>query len=213
MTLALHAPLAPMEARTVDQIPVGEGWQYEPKWDGFRCIAFLDHGKVELQSKACQSLTRYFPELAEAIGGITARHGVLDGEIVVPDDGDLSFDALLQRIHAAPSRIARLARETPAVLIVFDLLAGEDGASLLRLSLQERRRKLERFAAKHFPIDGRLRLSPVATRLKDAQRWHVRAGGGEGGQPAGIDRGASPAGPDGLAAVQMMAAGRQIAVS
>src|SRR5581483_11755363 len=121
MSLALHPPFAPMEALSVDEIPVGEQWQFEPKWDGFRCLVFRDHDKVELQSKSGQSLTRYFPDIVAAALAFKAKSFVLDGEIVVPSDGAFSFDDLLQRIHPAASRVNKLARETPALLIVFDL--------------------------------------------------------------------------------------------
>jgi ATP-dependent DNA ligase len=174
MTLALHPPFLPMEAQSVDEIPTGEEWQYEPKWDGFRCLVFRDGKKVELQSKSGQSLTRYFPELVEAALALKAERFVLDGEIVVPADGAFSFDALLQRIHPAASRVKRLAAETPALLIVFDLLAGADGAALTEQPLQHRRRELESFAHKYFA--GRFRLSPATTKLRDAKSWLKRVG-------------------------------------
>src|SRR5262245_22894793 len=127
MTLPLRMPHSPMEALSVDTIPTGPQWQYEPKWDGFRCLAFRDGKSVELQSKAGRPLTRYFPELVEALGTIKADRFVLDGEIVVPSNGGFSFDALLQRIHPAASRVQRLAADTPALLIVFDLLVTAHG--------------------------------------------------------------------------------------
>src|SRR5207244_197612 len=105
MTLALRPPFPPMEAKSVDTIPTGPDWQYEPKWDGFRCLVFRDGAAVELQSKSDQSLTRYFPELVAAVRALKAKAFVLDAEIVVPDDGAFSFDALLQRIHPAKSRV------------------------------------------------------------------------------------------------------------
>src|SRR6187551_3212661 len=103
MALPLKPPFPPMEALSVDEIPVGDEWQYEPKWDGFRCLVFRDRGKVELQSKSGQSLTRYYPELVEAAAKIKAKQFVLDGEIVVPEGKAFSFDNLLQRIHPAAS--------------------------------------------------------------------------------------------------------------
>ena len=169
MTLELHPPFAPMEALSVAEIPTGRAWQYEPKWDGFRCVVFRDRGKVELQSKSGRSLTRYFPELVGAILEVKADAFVIDGEIVVPQNGAFSFDALLQRIHPAPSRVKRLAAETPALLIVFDLLAGEDGRSLTHLPLRERRRKLEAFAGRYFRHALRIRLSPATTALSKAK--------------------------------------------
>src|SRR5215469_2714874 len=130
MILPLRPPFAPMEALSVDTIPVGGAWRYEPKWDGFRCLAFRDGDKVELQSKSGRPMSRYFPELVAAIGKLNPRKFVLDGEIVVPADGAFSFDALLQRIHPAPSRVRKLATETPTLLIVFDLLVDAGGERL-----------------------------------------------------------------------------------
>lgn len=175
MSLALHPPLPAMEARSVDVIPAGPEWQYEPKWDGFRCLVFRDGDNVELQSKAGQPLTRYFPEIVEAIRALKAKTFVLDGELAVPQGKTFSFDALLQRIHPAASRIKKLAVETPAVLIVFDLLA-TGGKSLINRVLDERRPALEAFAQKNFIRQGRIRLSPATSRLRDAQKWIKRVG-------------------------------------
>jgi ATP-dependent DNA ligase len=166
-----------MEAQSVDAVPTGEEWQYEPKWDGFRCLVFRDGDSVELQSKSGQPLTRYFPDIVDAIRAVPARAFVLDAEIVVPQDGGFSFDALLQRIHPAQSRVMRLAAETPALLIVFDLLAGEDGKSLIDLPLVQRRTKLEQFARKNLRKRERIRLSPATTELADAKRWLKQVGG------------------------------------
>jgi ATP-dependent DNA ligase len=176
MTLALHPPFPPMEALSVDEVPTGPEWQYEPKWDGFRCLVFRDRASVELQSKAGQPLTRYYPELVEAVRRLKAKSFVLDGEIVVPEGKAFSFDALLQRIHPAASRVQRLAEETPALFIAFDLLADVDGRSLTHLPLQERRIRLEAFARKFFPKDGRIRLSPATPKLSDAKKWLDRVG-------------------------------------
>src|SRR5438270_7311807 len=120
--LDLQPPLPPMEALSVETIPTGAQWQYEPKWDGFRCLAFRDEGEVYLQSKAEKPLGRYFPELVEALRALAAPRFVLDGEIVVPIAGRFDFDQLLQRIHPAESRIRKLSREAPAMLIVLDVL-------------------------------------------------------------------------------------------
>src|SRR5512140_1508912 len=119
MSLPISEPFPPMEALLVDEIPEGAGWQYEPKWDGFRCLVFRDGQSLRLQSKSGQPLTRYFPELAEMFGQFKAAHFVLDGEIAIPIDGRFSFDDLLQRIHPAESRVRRLAQETPATYIAF----------------------------------------------------------------------------------------------
>jgi ATP-dependent DNA ligase len=160
-----------MEALSVDKIPTGSGWQYEPKWDGFRCLVFRSGGKVDLRSKAGRSLTRYFPELVEALLDVKADKFAIDGEIVVPHDGAFSFDDLLQRIHPAPSRVMRLAAETPALLIAFDLLADIDGRSLTHLPLRERRRRLEGFARRYLRNKPRIRLSPATTKLSEAKAW------------------------------------------
>src|SRR5437016_7277051 len=101
--MPLEPPIPPMEAHSVEAIPVGPEWQYEPKWDGFRCLVFRDGGNVELRSKSGRPMTRYFPELVAAVRALKPQKFVLDGEIVVPTNGAFSFDALLQRIHPAPS--------------------------------------------------------------------------------------------------------------
>jgi ATP-dependent DNA ligase len=160
-----------MEALAVDAIPSGSGWLYEPKWDGFRCLVFRNRRKVVLQSKSGRPLTRYFPDVVDAALALKADQFVLDGEIVVPQDGAFSFDDLLQRIHPAQSRVQKLAAETPALLIVFDLLADTDGRPLTHLPLRERRRKLERFAHRYLKGKPRMRLSPATTRLSDAKGW------------------------------------------
>ena len=164
-----------MEAVSVDEIPTGPGWQYEPKWDGFRCLTFRNGNKVELQSKSGRSLTRYFPELVDAVREVEAESFVLDGEIVVPQGKAFSFDALLQRIHPAASRVKRLASGTPALLIVFDLLA--DAEALTDLPLRERRSKLEAFARKYLKGGKTIRLSPTTTKLSQAKSWLDSVGG------------------------------------
>jgi ATP-dependent DNA ligase len=176
MSLPLHPPFPPMEALSVDQIPSGPEWQYEPKWDGFRCLVFREGDRIELQSKAGQPLTRYFPELVEDIRRVKAEKLVLDGEIVVPVERTFSFDALLQRIHPAQSRVNKLARETPALIIAFDLLLDGEGKPLIDLPLSERRRKLDLLAPKYFRGTKRIRLSPATSKLVEAKRWLDRVG-------------------------------------
>jgi ATP-dependent DNA ligase len=174
--LQIKPPYPPMEALSVADIPEGPGWQYEPKWDGFRCLAFRDGAEVYLQSKAEKPLARYFPEVVEAMRRMKAPRFVLDGEIAVPVHGRLSFDDLLQRIHPAESRIRKLAAERPAIFIAFDLLAGKNGKSLAALPLYKRRDLLEQFA-KSFPRDGSIRLSPATTNLSQAKSWFRTVGG------------------------------------
>jgi ATP-dependent DNA ligase len=176
MRLPLRPPFPPMEALSVDEIPTGPQWQYEPKWDGFRCLVFRDGTSVELQSKSGQSLTRYFPELVEAARAVPAKAFVLDGEIVVPSDGAFSFDDLLQRIHPAQSRVKKLAVETPALLIVFDLLVDAERHKLTDQTLPERRKALEAFAKTNLHESARIRLSPATTKLSDAKGWLKRVG-------------------------------------
>ncbi len=178
MSLPITPPFAPMEARTVEAVPVGASWQYEPKWDGFRCLVFRDGDDVQLQSKAGKPLGRYFPEVLDEVRALKPRRFVLDAEVVVPVAGRLSFDHLLMRIHPAASRVQRLAAETPARLVVFDLLVDADGRSLVERPLAERRAALERFAAAHFGEGGGLRLSPAATEVDVARRW-LEGGGGD----------------------------------
>jgi len=174
--MPLKPPIPPMEARSVDTIPAGPEWQYEPKWDGFRCLVFRDGESVTLQSKAGKPLTRYFPDVVAAVRMLKPKQFVLDGEIAVPHDGAFSFDALLQRIHPAQSRIQKLAAETPALLIAFDLLEDERGKSLLETPLSNRRPKLEGFAAKYFSAGIRVRLSPATTKLPEAKSWLTKVG-------------------------------------
>jgi ATP-dependent DNA ligase len=176
MALAIKPPFAPMEAESVDTIPTGPEWQYEPKWDGFRCLAFRDGKNVMLQSKAGQPLTRYFPELVQDLLRAKAKKFVLDGEIVVPADGAFSFDALLQRIHPAESRVKKLAHETPALLIGFDLLLDAAGKALVNEALDVRRKKLEALATTGLRGMRRFRLSPATTKPAEAKGWLRRVG-------------------------------------
>jgi ATP-dependent DNA ligase len=180
MSLPIPYTYAPMEARVVAELPEGDEWQYEPKWDGFRCLGFRDGAKVELRSKSGQSLTRYFPELVAALGKLTSKKFVIDGEIVVPGEGGLSFDDLLQRIHPAESRIKRLAEETPATLLVFDLLVDARGTDLSTKPLADRRKRLETFAKVNFAKHAHVVLSPATRKIADARAWLVGRAGTDG---------------------------------
>ena len=169
MSLELKPVIAPMEARSVDVPPVGPDWQYEPKWDGFRCLAFRDGDEIFLQSKSGQPLGRYFPDLVESLRSLRAKQFVLDGEIVIPIAGRLSFDELLLRIHPAASRVQKLAAEHPAMLVVFDLLANERGRSLVDANLENRRPRLEalRQSVTQFEFDAALaNLNEIAGARK-----------------------------------------------
>lgn len=176
MALPIPITFAPMDARLVDEIPDGPQWEYEPKWDGFRCLAFRDGKHVDLQSKGGQPLGRYFPEIVTALEQLPARRFVIDSELVVPQGEALSFDALLQRIHPASSRIKRLAAETPAVMICFDLLVDPDGTLLADEPLKARRAALERFARRYLTDRQRVVLSPAATDARTARQWFAGVG-------------------------------------
>jgi ATP-dependent DNA ligase len=161
-------------------MPPAAGMSYEPKWDGFRCILARDAGDIAMFSKSGQDLKRYFPEIVAAALDLNAKSFILDGEIIVPVEGQFSFDDLLQRIHPAASRVKRLAAETPALYLAFDLLK-EGTKDVAALPLSERRPLLEDFATRQFPGSAFFRLSPASRRLKEAERWLGSAGGGSDG--------------------------------
>jgi len=171
-------PYPAMEALTGDEIPAPPGWQYEPKWDGFRCLVFRDGERIVLQSKAGKPLTRYFPDVVDAVKAVRAKRFVVDGEIVVPVKRSLSFDDLLQRIHPAASRVRTLSETHPALLLLFDLLVTERGTAVVSEPLVDRRVRLERFAERFIDDAGRVRLSPATQSLAVAKRWFRSAGGG-----------------------------------
>lgn len=169
----LAAP-APMEARLVDVLPEEGAWRFEPKWDGFRAIAVAAGNQVDIRSKSGKSLARFFPEVATLLRNLSVKDFIVDGELVLPIAGKLSFDALQQRLHPAASRIERLARETPAKLILFDCLR-LDGEELTGQPLRIRRAALERF---HVAAGGpSLLLSPQTDTRSDALAWLERSGG------------------------------------
>src|SRR6185436_8279692 len=173
--LAVRPPYPPMEAKAVDRIPGGGGWLYEPKWDGFRCLAFRKGKTLALQSKSGQPLDRYFPEMVEALLALPVRTFVLDGEIVIRGKHGLDFDALLQRIHPAESRIRKLARETPASYYAFDLLVDDKRKSLVPLPLEKRRRRLEELFGE-LGKSASILLSPATPDRKAAERWMKEQG-------------------------------------
>lgn len=170
--MALPAIL-PMEAKLVGALPDGEGWQFEPKWDGFRCLAFKERDSVALQSKSGKPLARYFPEVAAGLAALPVERIVLDGELLIPRGATLSFEALQMRLHPAESRIRKLAAETPARFMLFDCLW--QGESLVDRPLGERRAALEPFHAAQ--RSALFRLSPATTDPAVAQRWLDAAGG------------------------------------
>jgi ATP-dependent DNA ligase len=177
MALPLPIDYPPMEAESAGAIPQGDQWQYEPKWDGFRCLAFRDGDQVELMSKSGQRLGRYFPEMIAALGAIKAKRFVVDGELIIANKQRLDFDALLQRIHPAPTRIRKLSTETPATFVVFDLLVNEKVNDLTGEPLRVRRKALERFAGAFFKGHPQVRLSPCTDEFEVAKQWFKRMAG------------------------------------
>jgi ATP-dependent DNA ligase len=163
-----------MEALLAAELPEGKGWQYEPKWDGFRCLAQRVGEEVTLTSKSGKPLARYFPEVAEMLRGLKSKQFLLDGELIIPVGDALSFDALQLRLHPAESRVRRLSKETPAELMAFDLLEF-DGKSLADLPLSRRREKLEQFFRKN--SSAALQLSPMTCDRDVAIGWLERSGG------------------------------------
>lgn len=172
-TVAITPGVEPMEAKLVDALPEGPGWQFEPKWDGFRCLAFRDGADIEIMSKSGKSLARYFPEVVAMLRGLTGPDFAIDGELVIEMDGALSFDALQARLHPAATRIARLSAETPAQLMAFDCL--KLGNSILAGEpLDARRRALESLVAGAGAPD--LRLSPHSFDRNAADAWLAGSG-------------------------------------
>jgi ATP-dependent DNA ligase len=168
--LPLRPPVEPMETRQVQSIPQGSEWSYEPKWDGFRCLAFRDGSDVELQSKSGETLTRYFPEIVEALKTAKERCFIADGELMIVQGDTSDFDALLQRIHPAESRVRKLSKETPASYALFDLLV-EGRSELFERRLATRREALEDFVATNFSKNETVRLSPATTDAALARKW------------------------------------------
>jgi ATP-dependent DNA ligase len=171
VALPLSPPVKPQLARSAKALPEGEGWRYEPKWDGFRTIAFRDGDDVRLQSRNGKPMNRYFPDVEEQLRALPADRLVLDGEMIVVVEGVQEFDLLSQRIHPAASRVELLSRETPAGFVAFDLLADGDDV-LLDLPYEERRERLEALVAE--PVE----LTPVTSDHDAAGQW--LAGTGEG---------------------------------
>jgi ATP-dependent DNA ligase len=173
----LEPPIEPMLAKSVPELPPGEGWLFEPKWDGFRAIAFRDGDRLYLQSRDLKPLDRYFPDLAAPLRAALPARSVVDGEIVIATDGGLDFDALQMRLHPAASRVAKLAAETPASFVAFDLLA--EGDQDLRSRPQAERRAWLEEALAH--TEGRVHLTPCTRDRAVGQEWFHRFEG------AGLD--------------------------
>jgi len=178
MRLAVPLSLEPMEAETVEELPQGDRWQFEPKWDGFRCIAFRDGRRVELQSRRQKPLARYFPDLVAALAALPVPRFVFDGEILIFVEGEPSFESLQLRLHPAASRIAKLAAAQPATFMAFDLLADRAGKSLLSRPLVQRRARLEELFEGIDPDLATVMLSPATTDRDLALDWLLEIGHG-----------------------------------
>jgi ATP-dependent DNA ligase len=166
--------LQPMEALPVDDLPSGTGWLFEPKYDGFRCLFFRDGDAVNLQSRRQRPLGRYFPEIIEAARQLPLKRFVFDGDLIIPDE---PFDTLQLRLHPAASRVETLSREHPAQIVAFDLLANEQGQSLLDRPFGQRRVALEA-AFKRIGGAPSFVLSKVTTSRDTARKWLKRVGHG-----------------------------------
>ncbi|MBV8515968.1 MAG: ATP-dependent DNA ligase [Acidobacteria bacterium] len=175
--LPFAPPLAPMLSAAADALPEGDGWQFEPKWDGFRTLVFRDGADLTLQSRDEKPMNRYFPELVEPLLAALPERCVLDGEIVIVGANGLDFEALLLRIHPAASRVKLLAKDTPASFVAWDLLALGD-EDLREVPLEERRRRLEEVLAN---VAAPLHLSPATRDRALAEDWFQRFEG------AGLD--------------------------
>jgi ATP-dependent DNA ligase len=173
--LAVPLDLAPMEAKLVEDIPTGQGWRFEPKWDGFRCLAFRAGDEVALKAKSGKPLDRYFPDVVEMLKALPVTRFVVDGELTIAVGGELSFDALQLRLHPAESRVRKLAAETPASLVLFDGLLDAKGRSLVDAPLAKRRAELEA-VFQRFEDPARISLSPGTDDPAQARRWLAEVG-------------------------------------
>ncbi|HZZ87911.1 MAG TPA: ATP-dependent DNA ligase, partial [Caulobacteraceae bacterium] len=173
--LPIATDFAPMEAKLTDELPTDGGWRFEPKWDGFRCLAFRAGEEVDLRAKSGKPLARYFPDVVEALKALPVKRFVVDGELTISVDGELSFDALQMRLHPAESRVRKLAGETPATLVLFDCLLDAKGRSLADAPLSRRRAELEAFHAR-LKAPEHIRLSPGTDDIAGARAWLSQTG-------------------------------------
>jgi ATP-dependent DNA ligase len=173
--LPIPLAFAPMEAKLVDDLPADPGWRFEPKWDGFRCLAFRAGDEVELRAKSGKPLGRYFPDVVATLKALPVKLFVVDGELTISVNGELSFDALQMRLHPAESRVRKLAAETPATLVLFDCLVDAKGRSLVEAPLTRRRSELEALFAR-FKASERVRLSPGTEDPEKARAWLAQTG-------------------------------------
>ncbi len=174
--MARRPQIFPMEALLVDRLPEGQDWRYEPKWDGFRCLAEKHDDRVTLRSKSGKPLERYFPDIVSSLEQLAAGTFVLDGELLVEGESGYSFSDLQMRLHPAASRVQMLAKTQPATFVIFDLLVTEQGTNVMSAPLSERRVMLDRFYRKYCAKDKALKLSPQTDSLREALRWLQASG-------------------------------------
>ncbi|MGH6911304.1 MAG: ATP-dependent DNA ligase, partial [Phenylobacterium sp.] len=173
--LPLPLDFAPMEAKLATELPTEDGWRFEPKWDGFRCLAFRSKQEVDLRAKSGKPLARYFPDVVAALRALPADRFILDGELTIPVNGELSFEALQMRLHPAESRVRKLAAETPATFVLFDCLMDAKGGSLVDEPLTRRRATLAALF-KRWKTPDHVWLSPGTNDLEQARAWLDQAG-------------------------------------
>lgn len=161
----------PMEAQSVSILPQGREWIYEPKWDGFRCLAFKSKGKITLQSKSGKPLGRYFPDIIAALEKLKTKEFILDGELLIKIGNKFSFADLQMRLHPAASRVNKLAAEQPANYVVFDLLMDNEGNNLINENFKTRRQELEQFYKKFAQKEKTIILSPQTSKLSQGKKW------------------------------------------
>ena len=163
--------LLPMEALLVGRLPEGKEWRYEPKWDGFRCLAFKRQRGVTLRSKSGESLERYFPDIVGVLRNLPAKQFVLDGELLVKGAGGYSFSDLQMRLHPAASRVKMLAQQQPATFVIFDILETDKGANVMSAPFSKRRQELEQFYRQYCSKETAIMLSPQTDSVAEAMKW------------------------------------------
>jgi ATP-dependent DNA ligase len=168
---AKHEIMFPMEALLVGRLPEGKHWRYEPKWDGFRCLAYKRNESVTLRSKAGKPLERYFPDIVGILLKLAAKRFVLDGELLVKGGNGYSFSDLQMRLHPAASRVTMLSQKQPATFVIFDILETDQGMNIMSAPLSERRRILEQFWKKYCSKEKAVNLSPQTHSMTEAMKW------------------------------------------
>jgi len=174
--MAARKPILPMEALLVGRLPEGKEWRYEPKWDGFRCLAHKRHNTVSLRSKSGKPLERYFPDILSVLQSLPAKVFLLDGELLIKGESGYSFSDLQLRLHPAASRVRMLAEAQPATFVIFDILETDDGLKTISAPLSERRALLESFWKQYCSKEDAIKLSPQTDSIAEALKWLYSSG-------------------------------------